>query len=182
MSLSHSILGFLAYGRMTGYDLSKAFGSSVRFFWHAQASHIYLELKKLEQKQFVTCEQVLQTEKPNKKLYEITEAGRREFLRWLASEGEGFGKGTKDAFLLRIFFSGNHPPEVCIGMLTAFAADCRRQLDEMGAVPASIRSYGGMVDERHSIYWGLTADFGNRYMQMCVDWAESAVRRLEELR
>ena len=41
MSLANGILGFLAYGEMTGYDLTKAFNSSVRFFWHAQKAQVY---------------------------------------------------------------------------------------------------------------------------------------------
>ena len=79
MSLSHSILGFLSYESMTGYDLAKAFGSSVRFFWYAQTSHIYLELNKLEKKEYVTCEVIVQTDKPSKKLYSITPKGKRRF-------------------------------------------------------------------------------------------------------
>lgn len=50
MSLAFGILGFLNYGSMSGYDLVKAFESSLQFFWHAQNSHIYLELKKWRRK------------------------------------------------------------------------------------------------------------------------------------
>ncbi len=50
MSLGFGILGFLNYAPMSGYDLAKAFESSLQFFWHAQKNYIYLELKKLEQK------------------------------------------------------------------------------------------------------------------------------------
>lgn len=32
MSLSHGILGFLNYGKMSGYDLAKVFNESVQFF------------------------------------------------------------------------------------------------------------------------------------------------------
>lgn len=43
MSLAFGILGFLNYAPMSGYDLVRAFDSSLQFFWHAQNSHIYLE-------------------------------------------------------------------------------------------------------------------------------------------
>lgn len=43
---------------MTGYKLAKAFGSSLDFFRHAQSSHIYLELKKLEAKGLIEGETV----------------------------------------------------------------------------------------------------------------------------
>lgn len=45
MSLAFGILGFLNLGPMSGYNLVKAFESLLQFFWHAQNSHIYLELK-----------------------------------------------------------------------------------------------------------------------------------------
>ena len=53
MSLQHGVLGFLNYGSMSGYDLAKAFSSSVQFFWNAQNSQIYLVLDKLEKQGFV---------------------------------------------------------------------------------------------------------------------------------
>lgn len=44
MGLQHGILGFLNYGPCSGYELAKAFHSSVQFFWPAQTSQIYLTL------------------------------------------------------------------------------------------------------------------------------------------
>lgn len=79
MSLTYGILGFLSYGSMTGYDLAKAFGCSVNFFWNAQTSQIYRELGRMEGEGLVASELVLQTQRPNKKLYSITEKGRESF-------------------------------------------------------------------------------------------------------
>ena len=44
MSLDHAILGFLNYRRYSGYDLKKIFDKSVRHFWPADQSQIYLTL------------------------------------------------------------------------------------------------------------------------------------------
>ncbi len=180
MSLSHSILGFLSYGSMTGYDLAKAFGSSLKFFWYAQTSHIYLELNKLEKKEFVTCEIIIQTEKPSKKLYTITESGKKEFFSWLSSENSEFSKGIKNAFLMKVFFSGCNPPEQNIAMLKDFSRDCESYLTEMEQVPETIDQYGKLVDSREKIYWELAADFGNSYIRMCMDWASRCIKKLEE--
>ena len=106
MSLSHGILGFLSYSNMTGYDLAKIFDSSVKFFWYARANHIYLELTKLEKKSYVKCEYIVQQDKPNKKLYHITDEGKKEFLRWLATNTDDVQK-SKNEFLMRVFFSGS---------------------------------------------------------------------------
>lgn len=66
MSLAFGILGFLNYGSMSGYDLVKAFESSLQFFWHAQNSHIYLELKKMEKKGYICGETVIQSDRPKR--------------------------------------------------------------------------------------------------------------------
>lgn len=84
MSLAFGILGFLNFGPMSGYDLVKAFESLLQFFWHAQNSHIYLELKKLENKGYICGETVIQSDRPNKKIFSITDAGKKEFMNWLA--------------------------------------------------------------------------------------------------
>lgn len=181
MSLSHGILGFLSYGSMTGYDLSKAFDSSIGFFWYAQASHIYLELGKLEQKGFVTCEHIMQTEKPNKKLYSITNEGKNEFLSWLSNDNKEFSKSMKDAFLMKVFFCGNKPPQESIQILKSFSEDCKIYLSEMKSIPKSIKSYSKLVEPYQTIYWQFAADFGDSYTKMCIDWAERCISKLEGL-
>ena len=48
MRLRHAILGLLFYAPQSGYDLSRAFASSVVHFWHADQSQIYRTLDRLE--------------------------------------------------------------------------------------------------------------------------------------
>lgn len=182
MSLSHGILGFLSYGNMSGYDLAKAFGSSIKFFWYAQTSHIYLELNKLEKKGLVTCEVIMQTDKPNKKLYSITESGKKEFLDWLASDKNEFEKGNKNAFLMRVFFSGNRTPKESIEMLSKYIEDCKTYLNSMKDIPESIKEYEEFTESYQSLYWSFTADFGYSYVKMSMEWAERCVQRLEEIK
>ena len=110
MSLQHGILGFLNYGPCSGYELAKAFHSSVQFFWPAQTSQIYLTLGKLESVGLVTHETVIQTGKPNKNVYSILPAGREELLRWLSEQGRTTD-GYKSEFLMKVFFAENLPPQ-----------------------------------------------------------------------
>ena len=48
MKLRHAILGLLSYEPQSGYDLSRAFASSVVNFWYADQSQIYRTLDRLE--------------------------------------------------------------------------------------------------------------------------------------
>ena len=181
MSLAHGVLGFLNYGSMSGYDLAKAFSSSVQFFWNAQNSQIYLVLDKLEKQGFATHELVIQTDKPSKKLYSITDAGRTEFLRWLAAPNESISVEFKSAFLMKVFFAGNRTPAENVAMFKTFIDDCRSVLTSMGSIPGSVERYSQEVPAEAPLYWQFDADFGYSYIKMCIEWAERCIEKLEIL-
>ena len=182
MSLQHGVLGFLNYSSMSGYDLAKAFSSSVQFFWNAQNSQIYLVLDKLEKQGFVTHKLIVQTDKPSKKLYSITEACRTEFLRWLAAPNESISSEFKSAFLMKVFFSGNRTSEESIEMFRAFINDCCSVLDSMGSIPDSIQRYSEGLPDEAPLYWQFDADFGYSYLKMCIEWAEKCIEKLEAMK
>jgi len=75
MSLEFAILGFLHYHPYSGYDLKKAFDASVRHFWPADQSQIYRTLGRLTEQGLAEMEVIEQTERPDRKVYHITQAG-----------------------------------------------------------------------------------------------------------
>jgi len=86
MALSHSILATLI-GRgksLSGYDLAKEFNSSVGFYWKTTHQQIYRELARLEKEGMVTSEIIKQTDRPDKKIYNITDTGRMHLVEWIA--------------------------------------------------------------------------------------------------
>jgi DNA-binding PadR family transcriptional regulator len=166
---------------MSGYDLMKAFNSSVSFFWHAQTSQIYLELNKLEKKGFVEAEYIMQSERPNKKIFTVTAEGKNEFLNWLSGDSQLL-HGMKNDFLMKVFFSGNVSSEKSIAMLKKFEEECRQYLKAMEKVPQNIEDYKKNLEQDTILYWWFTADFGNCYISMCIDWAGRCIKKLEAIR
>ena len=182
MSLQHGVLGFLNYSSMSGYDLAKAFSSSVQFFWNAQNSQIYLVLDKLEKQGFVTHKLIVQTDKPSKKLYSITEAGRTEFLRWLSEPNENIISELKSVILMKVFFSSNRTTAENIEMFKAIINDCRLVLNSMNSIPDSIQRYSEGLSDEAPLYWQFDADFGYSYIKMCIEWAEKCIGKLEAMK
>lgn len=182
MSLSFGIMGFLNYRPMSGYDLVKAFESSLEFFWHAQNSHIYLELKKLEQKGYICGETIIQSERPNKRIFSITDTGRKEFMNWLSEGGGEDATHFKSAFLMKVFFSGNMTPAQSADMLRRFKTDCESYLKRMDSIPKSIENYSSDKAVYQTIYWQFTADFGYSYIKTCIEWAERCIKKLETIK
>jgi len=80
MSLRHGLLGLLAEGPASGYDLARRFTEVLGSIWPAQHPKIYAELGKLAAEGLVEVE----SEGPRRrKAYRITDAGLVEVKRWL---------------------------------------------------------------------------------------------------
>nr|WP_122012707.1 PadR family transcriptional regulator [Maliibacterium massiliense] len=180
MSLKHGLLGLLHYGEMTGYELDRAFKSSLAFFWHAQTSQVYRELDAMQQRGWLTSRVVVQQEKPNKRVYALTRAGEEEFLRWLAQDHVDMR--IKHAFLMQLFFSGVRPPHENIALLERYIQAHEQALRDMAGVAQSVAHYAPETPDaaRTTFYWQASADFGRRYMQMNIDWARDTIAAIRE--
>jgi DNA-binding PadR family transcriptional regulator len=78
-------LGFLSYKPHSGYDLKAVFDASVQHFWPADQSQIYRTLSRMEKKSWVEGEVIKQEDRPDRKVYHITPAGRNELREWLSA-------------------------------------------------------------------------------------------------
>ena len=75
MSLRHAVLGLLADGPASGYDLLKMFDRSLAFVWPASQSQLYGELNRLADDGLIE----VSNEGPRgRKDYAITDQGRAE--------------------------------------------------------------------------------------------------------
>ncbi|MDR2423013.1 MAG: PadR family transcriptional regulator [Deltaproteobacteria bacterium] len=182
MSLKHGLLGLLNYGVMSGYELNKAFNASLGFFWQGQASQIYRELAAMERSGWLTSERVVQEDKPSKKLYALTEAGKKALAEWLADPDGGVAEAlrVRSAFLMRVFFGGETPPVETIALIRAFRDESEKALRALGATSASVAEYAQTVPDENKIkYWRLVAKFGDGYYRAAVEWARKALAELE---
>ena len=136
MPLKHGLLGLLNYGGMTGYELDKAFNASLGFFWQGQMSQIYRELNAMERSGWLTSERVIQDERPNKKVYRITDSGKTELQNWLAAPEADISDAMRirSAFLMRVFFAGETDVEQAVKLLAAFRDECLKALADIDAV------------------------------------------------
>ncbi len=126
MSLPHALLGLLAHGPKSGYDLKREFDRSVAHTWNANTSQIYPTLRQLEEQGFVTGELAADSSRPTKTNYSLTPAGREELERWL--QAPPAPRHRKDPFLLRVFFLDLLSPTEQHQQLVRFVAEQDRFL------------------------------------------------------
>ena len=105
-TLKYAILGLINRAPITGYDLSKEFEKGLVNFWYAKHSQIYPELKKLVDEGLIQFEIQITGEVLEKKIYSITEAGRKDLMQWILLD-EALEPTPKDIFKLRLYFSEN---------------------------------------------------------------------------
>jgi DNA-binding PadR family transcriptional regulator len=96
-------LGALALGDATGYEIKKRFEDTFGYFMDVSYSAVYPALAELRREGLVTCTVVEQETRPDKKVYRVTEAGRRVFLDALVTEPARHR--VRSEFMLLIFFA-----------------------------------------------------------------------------
>lgn len=178
MSLDYAILGFLNYHPYTGYDLKKIFDTSVRHFWPADQSQIYRTLSRLMENGLVEMEKVPQTDRPDRKVYHITQAGSAELLKWLSGPpplGE-----PRSAPLVQVFFSGQLSDDVILEKFEGYATVLRAVLAQYDQVPEQLEVHRAELNSpREYFFWLLTLENGIRSMRANLEWAESVIERLK---
>lgn len=178
MSLDHAILGFLQYKPLSGYDLKAVFDDSVRHFWPADQSQIYRTLSKLADNGWLEVEVIEQNERPDRKVYHITESGRDELMRWLTSPIPE--KRHRFTELVQVFFAGHLPDDEVMSMFQRFADHFREVIAHLEALPCGESKHGAdLLPDRDRFLMMLTLDYGITNAKANLEWVERAIARLK---
>lgn len=82
--MRHPILALLSAGYTHGYDLKQAIDQRFGPAWAAvNVGQIYTTLSRLERGGLVVSQEVEQSDRPNKRVYEVTDEGRVELENWI---------------------------------------------------------------------------------------------------
>jgi DNA-binding PadR family transcriptional regulator len=122
MDVKTVCLGMLTDGAASGYDLKKQFESSFAHFFAAGYGSIYPALSALSDKGLVTCEQVPQEGKPDRKVYEITDEGMAFLLK--ALENPAPCHKVRSEFLATMCFAHLMPGEQIQTVLDSRVDEC----------------------------------------------------------
>ena len=179
--LKHGILGLLNYGSMTGYEINRAFRDSLNYFWKAQTSQIYRELQTLKSNGWATDEVVEQSDRPDKKVFSITDSGREELMRWLLDDN--IDLGLRSSLLMKTFFRG----ELSIDENIAYFSQLKEFLSafqhQFASQPPQVNQYVQRIDDpMKALYWKMTVEYGAMYVQMMIDWIEKCKKELEDIK
>lgn len=182
MILEVTLLGFLNYGRMTGYELKSHLDKSTQGLWHASLSQIYPTLQKMEQKGFVTSAEFPQEGKPDRRYYQITPAGRIAFETWLDQTVRELAR-HKNANMLKLFFAGSLPKDRVLYHLQTELDLQREQLivDEQSAKHYIDGVVAATGLQREAVMWDAIRQLGIEWRTTTIRWLEATIERIEEV-
>lgn len=182
MSLRSGLLGLLQYSPMSGYDLKKIFENSVNYFWSAQTSQIYRELKSLEKAKMVKSSMAPSESGPNRRVYTITTLGKSELRKWLLNMPEETGEDNRNEFLMRVFLSSNVGGNELLFMLESRLKKYKSDIERLKASENQIPNYRKLFNvENELLYWKIAVSRGFHDIQSHIHWAEENIRMLKEL-
>jgi PadR family transcriptional regulator, regulatory protein AphA len=165
------MLGLLAFGERSGYDLARLAEDSVAHLWTPSRSQIYKVLPRLVAAGLAQTRAIEQERRPDKALYKLTALGRRALRAWL-DEVEDEPAAGRIIFPLKLFFCDFASPKTALAQLSAYRAFLTRRLDQYELLrpdaEASQRRY-----PYHVLRHGLAR------VRATLEWIDETIATLE---
>ncbi|MDQ3694491.1 MAG: PadR family transcriptional regulator [Chloroflexota bacterium] len=171
MSLPHAILGLLNYQAMTGYDLKRNwFDRSMRFFWPADQAQIYRTLDSLVERGWASFVVEPGGDRPNRKVYSLTDAGIAELNRWLTLPAPL--PTVRDPLLVQLFCAAGIPDAELAELLAATRAEHQARLDNYHRIRAQLPAWGS---GKRLARWQLVVGHGIARERSYLEWIDQAI-------
>jgi DNA-binding PadR family transcriptional regulator len=162
------------------------FGNSINYIWTASLSQIYRELGALEGKGFVSSAIKQQDDRPDKKIYTITENGRNAFIEWLHDFPDVLAAPKRDEFMLRVFFGSKLDIAELISQFERFIEEIKSVHIAMGegrklidSAAEDIKKKLQMVpNEKDEMLWGMITRRAVMTNRLLMQWAQECIDEL----
>lgn len=187
MSLKFGVLGLLNHTPMTGYNLKKLFDKTLNNIWAASLSQIYRELGVLEKDGFVSSEVHQQDDRPDKRIYSISEEGKQAFQAWLSEYPDTFVSPKRDEFMLKIFFGSDMGRPDVKKQLELFIKDRENAIEALDRdtqmLPELIAAFlvQPNMKEDEERYLRFIVNRAQLTNKLLVQWATDCIKELNDL-
>jgi PadR family transcriptional regulator, regulatory protein AphA len=161
------ILGMIATGRRTGYEMKQLVDKATRHFWAASYGQIYPELRRLEQQGLIEGRSEPSGGRA-RTVYELTTKGHEALGSWLGSESELVWE-LRDEGMLKLFFSDVRP-----GAAIETVRAMRTQYERKHAALRTIETHAAQMPRGP----GLTLAAGLALTRCQIEWCTETERRL----
>jgi PadR family transcriptional regulator AphA len=177
-TLSYGLLTLLSANSLSGYDLTQ----NIKPLWRAGHSQIYPLLMSMEQQGYISYKLIEQSDKPDKKVYSITEAGLGQLRQWVETPADH--PVLRDELHFKLYSLWLSNPQEAKELLQKRAEFCKSELERYNLL---LRANEALRDERGEARELQATTFG-RYllirkrimdMESSIQFCEWALVELE---
>ena len=106
LTTEHAVLGLLFREPMHGYELHRRITDTTELggVWRIPQNKLYALLSRLEQEGYVTTQIEQPSNRPPRKVFHLTEAGRETFRTWMNNPVQQ-GRKLRLEFLVKLYFA-----------------------------------------------------------------------------
>jgi PadR family transcriptional regulator, regulatory protein AphA len=189
--ITYGVLGLLAFwGPLSGYDLKRLFDHVLAPMWSAAHSQIYNELRRMQTLGWVTMERHEQESRPDRKVYQLTQAGQKALAAW--QEQPPGVLQLRDELLLKVLFGSFASPSALVKNLQAGITEheerllhYRQQLQHlpvrgMPHQPSGRPNPYATEDTEEDAYFSLIGRFAIEFERMYLKWLREALEYVEQ--
>jgi PadR family transcriptional regulator, regulatory protein AphA len=173
MSLEHAILGFLGVRPRSGYELkTRCFDAEAKAFWSADQAQIYRTLERLKERGLAKATRFRQSGKPDRRIFDLTDAGRASLAAWIASPAPL--PPPRDAFLMQVYFAAAGTDDAILGLLAERRAHHQTRLESLRTEAVSVAS-DEILPDRVAALRGAAYDGAIATERAAIDWLDDVL-------
>ncbi len=174
MSVKHALLALLFQRPMHGYELGKQLRLAVNAEWDVKPGQIASTLTRLKEANLVDFRLEETEDAPDRKVYFITEDGRRELESWyLTPEVRDYRLG--DTFYIKLVLSLSAAP---VGVEQVLMSQRRELYQQLHSVTQLQRQ----ADPRTQLPWILLLESASMHLEADLRWIDMCEARLNDLK
>lgn len=165
MSTELALLGFLRCQPMYGYEIHQQLSNptGLGLVWRLKQSQLYALLARLEREGYVATTIEYQDARPPRKMFELTDMGRRAFQDWV-QRPVSQGRKLRLDFLAKLYFANLEGADVAMRLIEQQRITChdwlRQQEEETGRL-------------RHRPYDWLVFKFRIGQIEAMLTWLDT---------
>lgn len=159
------ILGALILAPKHGYHIMQFLDSALESTWRVSTSQLYALLKRLQSERLLQSSLETQDARPNKRVFELTDEGKRIFIDWLHTPTPNV-RDFRMAFLTKLFFFHHYSMPGAIDLVESQIRLLEIRIDEMRE----------QLKEEEEPYKRLVCEFKIHTVESHLSWLSSKAR------
>ena len=176
--VEYGILGMVSKEPMTGYDINKRVKSRMNAFWGISYGQIYPTLGILEKDGYIIKKVEINENRPNRKVYSITDKGIEKLQEWLLKPAEP--ESVKIEALLKVAFGEHVPEKAIIKHIEEFKIRNVSNLEKAILLEKELKTQ--LKKNEKYFYSLLTVLLGKNLHKASIEWADNAMKIIYEHR